>query len=293
MPTLLLTHRGEARHVPLAAACLVGRAGGCLARVSDLAVPSYWLELRWAEGSWRWRALAGGERTRGVGMLAEDGWRTLPLTSPARPQRLRLDDVLSVELLEGGPPEAFLLDLQSAEVCAGEELLRIVEVRPDGALLPFSAEGDPSARLQDGDVLVWEGRPWQVHLSEGPEPTARVRIDLARPGVSVDVDPEALRATFHQGEVDLPVEGEHVRVLLAYALARKAASEGGWLSAEDAWSAWRTLGGNPQSPVDRLGWDRGRCRAHLARAGVGNVQLLFESRRMRGVPQLRLGVSVE
>jgi hypothetical protein len=256
-------------------------------------VPSYWLEIRWAEGAWRWRALAGASRTRGVGMLADDGWRSLPPSTDGRPQRVRLDDTLSVELLEGGAPAPFLLDLQSGEVCAGEALARLVETRPDGTLLPFSAEGDASARLHDGDVLVQDGRAWQAHLSEAPDATSRVRVDLARAGVTVDVDADALRATFHQGDVDVTLPGEHLRVLVTYALARREDPVGGWLSAEDAWTRWRALGGNPQSPVDRLGWDRGRCRAHLARAGVGNVELLFEARRMHGLPQIRLGVGVE
>ena len=72
MGLVRITTSGETRQVPLAADCLVGRAAGCLIQVADTAVPSFWLELRWYEGSWRWRALAGAERTRGTGMLTDD-----------------------------------------------------------------------------------------------------------------------------------------------------------------------------------------------------------------------------
>ncbi len=293
MASILLSHGTLSRRVTLPATCLVGRAAGCLARVTDPAVPSHWLELRWAEGHWRWRALAATARTRGVGMLADDGWRNLPLSSEARPQRIRLDDVLAVELVEGGAPEAFLVELQSGEVRTGGAMTEVIEVWDDGTLLPYEAEGHRDARLQDGDVIVRDGRAWRVHPAETPEPTARVCIDLAKPGASVDIDADALRVTVHQGEADVTITGEHVRVLTTYALARRDDDEGGWLAADEAWTRWRALGGNPQSPADRLGWDRGRCRAHLARLGVGNVELLFEARRMQGAPQVRLGVRVE
>ncbi len=189
-------------------------------------MPSHWLELRWAEGQWRWQALAGAARTRGVAHA-----RRGRLAQPA-------DDH------EGPSPEG------------------------------------PS-------------QAWRVHPAETPEPTARVGIDLARPGASVDIAADGLRVTVHQGEADISIAGEHVRVLTVYAMARRDDDEGGWLGADAAWERWRSLGGNPQSPVDRLGWDRGRCRAHLARLGVGNLDLLFETRRMQGTPQVRLGLRVE
>ncbi len=293
MATLLVTHATAARPVPLAAACLVGRAPGCLVRMDDPAVPSHWLELRWAEGAWRWRALAGVARTRGVGMLEDDGWRSLPPSTPGRPQRVRLDDLVSVELLEGGAPETFVQDLLSGQVLCGDAIGAVAELRADGALVPFSDDDAPPASLPDGAVFVHDGRPWRVFLAASPEPTRRVRIDLARAGASVDVDPDRLRATLHQGDADVTIDGEHVRALVTYALARREDPEGGWLSAGDAWARWRALGGNPQSPVDRMGWDRGRVRAHLARLGVGGVEGLFESRRRHGLPEVRLALRVE
>jgi hypothetical protein len=163
-------------------------------------------------------------------------------------------------------------------------------VRPD-ALLPLDAEGDLSRRYADGDVIVRDGRAWRVHLSESPEATVGTRLDLSRPGVSLDVDAGALHAVLHQGGVQVVMTGEHVRVLAVYAEARRLpATSGGWLSATEAWTAWRALGGNPDSPVDRIGWDRGRCRSHLARLGVAGVERLFETRRVHGEPQIRVAL---
>ena len=290
----LSVHCGDTtRIVPLAGSSLVGRGAACLVRIDDPAVPTHWLELRWIEGGWRWRTLAAAARTRGVGMLHDEGWRGLPVTTEGRPQRIRLDDVASVSLVEGGPPAPFALDLGSLTTLEGEALCEVVEVRDD-VVLPLDAEGDPARALADGAVVVHAGRPWRLHLAGAPDPTRVVRIDLARPGVTVEIDPETLRATFYQGEVDVSMNGEHVRVLAAYARARREDTpRGGWLSPEAAWEQWRALGGNPTSPVARLGWDRGRCRAHLARVGVAGVEHLFETRRMQGAPEVRLGVEVE
>lgn len=293
MANLRVTTAGEARDVPLAAACLVGRAPGCLVRVTDPSVPSFWLELRWSEGAWRWRALAGGARTRGVGMLSEDGWRTLPLSPEGRPQRVRLDELLAVELVEAGPPAPFVLDLVSGAAHVGDAICEVAEVRPDGAVWMLAADHEDPRPLSDGDVFVHDGRPWRLHLAHGLAPTRLVRIDLARADVTIDIDVDALRATFHQRGAEVTIAGEHVRTLAAYVLARRElGAAGGWLTCEQAHERWRALGGNPLSSADRLGWDRGRCRSHLAREGVAGVEALFEARRRAGVSEIRVGVGV-
>jgi hypothetical protein len=291
MAILRVTASCEARDHLLSAACLVGRAPGCLVRVADPTVPSFWLELRWSEGAWRWRALAGGARTRGVGMLAEDGWRTLPLSPKGRPQRVRLDDLVAVELVEAGPPQPFAEDLLTGAAHVGDALCEVLEVRADGTTRPFTADEADAPPLRDGDVFLHEGRPWRLHLAEGLPPTRQIRIDLSRADVTLDIDLEALRATFHQRGAEVTIAGEHVRTLAAYASARRRRGEtGGWLTCEEAYARWRALGGNPQSPMDRLGWDRGRCRSHLAREGVAGVEVLFEARRRAGVSEIRVGV---
>ncbi len=293
MPLLHVQLRDRSHLVRLPGSAVVGRGAACLVRLDDPSVPTHWLEIRWIEGGWRWRTLAAAARTRGTGMLHDDGWRGLPVTTEGRPQRIRLDDVASVALLEGGAPTPFALDLHTGKTVEGEALSALVEVHDD-LVLPLDAEGDPARALPDGAVIVHEGRPWRLHLAGTPDPTRLVRVDLARAGITVEVDPERLSATFYQGEVDVSVTGEHVRVLAAYALARREdAPRGGWLTPEAAWERWRALGGNPGSPVARLGWDRGRCRAHLARVGIAGVEHLFETRRMQGLPEVRIGVEVE
>lgn len=293
MASLLIHYGGEPRQVCLPATALVGRASSCAVRVADASVPMHWLELRWSPRGWRWRTLSGDTRTRGVGALLEDGWRLLPESVAARPQRLRYGDDLTVELVEGGPPERFLVDLQTGETVSGAGLESVVEVRPD-ALLRVDTDEDETRVLRDGDVVVQARRAWRVHLAEAPEPTLKVRIDLARGDASVELSDDAFRAMVHQGGAHAELVGEHVRALAVYAAARAADQpRGGWLSVDGAWAAWVASGGNPESPLERLAWDRARCRTRLAQLGVGGLDQLFECRRIGGRPHYRLGIAVE
>ena len=120
--------------------------------------------------------------------------------------------------------------------------------------------------------------------------TAETRVDLARAGVTLEIDPDLARATFLQGSASVEVHGECVRVLSVYARARLAdLPEGGWLRPAEAWEAWVALGGNAASPTRRVEWERARLRGRLARAGVGGVERLFEVRREGETMRTRLG----
>ena len=293
MALLLVHHAGASQSHPLPSCAIVGRAASCTVRIHDPTVPMHWLELRWSPRGWRWRTLSGETRTRGIGALLDDGWRLLPESTPARTQRLRLGDAVAVELVDGGPPERFLVDLQTGAALSGEAMEEVVEVRED-ILLPMSAEGDRGSALRDGDVLVCAGRAWRVHLAAAPEPTLLQRLDLSRSDASVEVLDDGLRAVFHQGGSEAVLTGEHVRTLHVYARARAGDTpRGGWLSVQAAWEAWAAAGGNPDSPLERLAWDRARCRTHLARQGVGGLEQLFEARRIGGLPHYRLGIRAE
>lgn len=276
--------------MPLPACGIVGRGASCAIRLSDPAVPMHWLELRWSDPGWRWRALAAEDRTRGAGALLEDGWRQLPESGASRKQRVRLHETVGIELVDGGPPQAFLADLQSGDTLLGDDTN--LEVR-DGLVLPFEVDGDRSRAVSDGDVLIRDGRAWRIHLAGVPAPTMQARIHLGREGASIELFHGNASAIVHQGNHQVLITGEHVRALAVYVSARAGGSPNdGWLSPQEAWDAWVASGGNPASPLLRLAWDRARCRNHLGRLGVTGLDCLFESRRISGEPHYRLGVLV-
>jgi hypothetical protein len=117
----------------------------------------------------------------------------------------------------------------------------------------------------------------------------RARVDLTRAGAALAVDLSPLRATLLQGDAAVEIHGEPVRVLAVYLHAAQRGT--GWLDVTTAWAAWRALGGNPESPAERMAWERGRVRAAFARAGVAGVDRLFEVLRDRDGVRVRLGVA--
>ncbi len=83
-----------------------------------------------------------------------------------------------------------------------------------------------------------------------------------------------------------------MRVLLVYARARRdEPAEEGWLPSVEAHAEWIALGGNPESVVERLSWERGKLRTALVRAGATGLDQLFERRTWQGVAEFRLALS--
>ncbi len=288
---LLLLHAdGRARSVPLASSTLIGRGAACHARVADAAVPLYWLEVRWLGEGWGWRALGAESLTRGQGSPDAAGWRRLH-TGGGRGTRVTLDGAAWVELVDGRPPEPFVVDLQTGERLLGEALEVAVETGSD-RWVPASAEGDPACALTDGEVFVEGGRALRAWIPQVPDATRSARMHL-RDGIDLDIDVDGRVATFSQGGAEVVVRGECVRVLAAYARARDDDDpRGGWLTPQQAWERWVALGAEPSWPLERLGWERTRMRSALGRAGVGGLELLFETERAGMAWRLRLGERV-
>lgn len=275
MSTLLLSDGGRCRVVPLGASTLVGRHWACPVRVQDSACPLYWLEVRWLEGGWGWRALGAEERTHGGGAALPAGWRTLAVAT-RRAGRVRLSDTTWIELITAGAPRAHVVRLPDGELLDDEAAALWAELRADAAL-PLDAEGDTARAYPDGHVLARDGEAVRVHVPEGIVATMATAIDLSRPGVFVDVDLGARCATFANRAGQVTARGECARVLEVYLEARRRdVPVGGWLSAAEAHAAYVALGGPKDAPLERLSWERCRLRSVLARAGAAGVDALFE-----------------
>jgi hypothetical protein len=243
--------------------------------MQDVACPLYWLEVRWLEGAWGWRALGAEERTHGGGAALPAGWRALTVAT-RRAGRVRLSDSTWIELVTAHAPRAHLVRLPDGEPLEDDEAARWVELRPDAAL-PLDAEGDASRAYPDGHVLARGAEAVRVHAPAGIATTMSSPLDLSRPGVFADVDVDARVATFANSAGQVTARGECVRVLEAYLQARRAdVPRGGWLSAQEAHAAYVALGGAADAPLERLSWERCRLRSVLARAGAAGVGTLFE-----------------
>ena len=241
------------RTVPLAASSLVGRAWACLARIREVSVPLYWLELRWYSGTWAWRPLSAGGRTRGIGHSLGSEWRAL-VGSGGRPPRISLSSAVWVELIDPSPPEAFVTDAITGEALSPAETEELVELRR-GAILPFEAEGDLEQGYADGVVWVVAGRALRAHVPAAEADTLDRCLDLSHPEVELDLDPGSLTARFRLGDAEAQARGACVRLLQVYAEARATdRPPGGWLTPDEALAAWVSLGAPADARPDRVAW---------------------------------------
>ena len=101
--------------------------------------------------------------------------------------------------------------------------------------------------------------------------------------------------SFEVGPSRIELSAEMTRLVIPYAEARvnHYAYEDGWITREEAYERWIELGGNPSSPSQRIGWMRGKLKTHLAKAGLADVDALFESRRLGQWYANRLGLMPE
>ena len=142
------------------------------------------------------------------------------------------------------------------------------------------------------DVVQTPGKLWRVYRSTELPDTASQSLALHE--ATLDVDPEALRATFTFREREVTVEGEAVRILWVFAEVRVAGSEdGGWMSAAETFAAWQEAGGNPGSSQKRMSWERGKLRTELRRQGVHGASGLFVKKGSGPKTLLRLDLLPE
>ena len=278
MGTLRIVDGEARRSLPLATSTLIGRGGACLVRLRHPAVPLYWLEVRWGNGAWSWRALAAEARTRGGGAFVGSGWRALTAAGGRAP-RITLAVDVWVELLDAGPPRPFLTDVAPGDPVPAEQVDHTLEVRDD-AIVPLSAEGDPAGGLPDGAVVRAGDRMVRVHIPTREADTQGSRLDLAAPDLELQIDVEALTARFMLGDAEVIARGACVRLLDVYVAAREAdVPAGGWLTPDDAHAAWLARGGPADSSPARIAWERSKLRAQLSRAGATGLDALYEVRR--------------
>jgi hypothetical protein len=277
------------REVQLARSVLVGRHPTCHVVLDHPDVPVYWLELRWLGDQWGWRPFREESgRTRGAGRMIRTGWREM------KEGRIRCTDEVWIELSDAAEPQLFAEDLQTGEHLTDESLEGVVEPWSDQVRF-VDWESKDSPQIKDCSVHIVEGRSLRFHVPQKLFTTNGDLLPLSSPYCELDLYPDALRATFTVGPREITVSGECVRILWVYAQVRleDEIAEGGWLSRDEVHHLWVDLGGREDSPVMRMGWEKGKLRTRLSKAGATGLETLFENRSQHGQQVSRLAFDPE
>jgi hypothetical protein len=249
-------------------------------RLDDPVVPAFWLELRWTGDAWSWRALTEHERTRGPGTPTGAGWRIWRATLNDRRQAIRLDAVRIrvtdpsrpvpvIEWPERGTCEAIVSD-QHGFKWGGNELRW--SGTPDGR----------AVRVENAAHMTIAGQRARVWIPERWSETQRPTVSLSDHRLCLDYGEDPTRMTLTTDGTSVVLTGEEVRLLRVYAEARASDprdTDCGYRTTREARTAWIALGGNMDSPPERLAWLRNRLRSMLVNSGVSGAETLFERRR--------------
>ncbi len=288
MAFIRVTGDERERLLPLAATTLLGRHESCTWILDRPQLPTFWVELRWTEAGWTWRELGGdarGPRRRALGVA--QGWWLLDAG-----QRVNGRGVV-IELVDDRPPARFAVDLATGELVQGEAILALVA--EDGQLpLPADWERREAPEpMREGQAFTVGGRSFRFHDAVPVAATAKRRIDLLQPGVSLELRCSAGEPTLlvQDGPVELKLQGAFLWALVPYLEARLAdMPRDGWIGLDEAFSRWQELCPHSGSHTERVGQDRSRiCRALHAR-GVANPHALFSRRRRHNRWQVSLAL---
>jgi hypothetical protein len=277
----------------LLASTLVGRHWRCDVIINDPRVPLYWLEIRWTGDAWAWRELTDTGGTRGTGVSVSRGWRTLN-DQGKKPPRVTHPPDVSMTFTDLSPCSWSVEDMTTGEHLSRADAEECVELWEGRAYrVGWEHREQMSPPLLDGARDKEGAIAYRFHAGLSTQDTSISQLDVTSAHCRLDIDADALTATFTQGSLEAHVRGEFVRTLLIYATTRRDEhfDDGGWLTRSEAHQRWLAQGGNPHSPEERIGWDRGKLRTHLAEAGASQLKHLFESTRTGSEVSIRLKLS--
>ena len=225
----------------------------------DKRLPNYWLEVRWFNEQWHWRALNKEDFTIGTGRSLKSKWKLFSKT-------IRLKDVVVLELITDDPPTALIENVQSKERYYPKDFDSISQ---EQGLLFFQNKS-----LHNGSFFREKNNLYQVWIPNNDESiTIEEFIDILSESCTLDIELSTLKAIFTDGESTLSINGEGARILAVY--ANEVLAEEPWLFTFEAFESWRALGGQEKSTAERMSWERSKIVRQLMSLQVKNAQHLF------------------
>ena len=261
MGTLLVTNMGCSTLHLLKEYNILGRAPNCDVIINLKTLPYLWIEIRYLNGNWIWNVLNGESETIGAGSFIQKQWRKL--TKP-----LRFGNHLSIELVDTSPTEPLIED-DNRILAPLSQYPQIEQISPTSYLFNGQA-------IQHGKAFVYLNRVYTIWIPEGSQPTEETSTLLPTEG-DLWIDLDGMCATFDFETHRFILNGEASRILAVYAQAQN--SNDLWLSTEDAFLDWVNLGGNAESPCERINWERNKIMGKLDKQGLFPISSLFRRRK--------------
>ena len=268
MGTLLIQHNSHSSMAYLKSSAIIGRDRSLrLTRINDIRVPSFWLEIRYINHEWCWRVL-NGDHTRGMGKMLKNGWRKLS-------GKIRLGNHVCVELIDSAPPQNLIYDIEH-KVAFPLHDLPDIQINEAGLFLDNVAEP-----LQDGMEVFVESlnRTVEIWINQ-PVVTTQDSVLSFGEHCFISCCLDTLVIQISDASQEISHQGEGARLMYAYILARIDNNDGGWMSSDAVFQEWLELGGNPESEVTRVKWERNKLCNRLFELGVMNASNLFEKKRV-------------
>ena len=248
-------------------------------RISNGALPLFWLEIRYFKSKWAWRILNGEAQTKGSGAVLGDGWRKFS-------HLIRFPEI-TVEMVDSSQPQTLIEDLLEEEFLLVNEIEELL-VNEEGCFL----YGETIRQLENFEIFTLENqKTYRLWMPEGIERSRVCRVSVSGE-VFLECDLINLQALFTSNNFEIECTGEVIRLLVVYALERRDREEG-WMSNEQVFERWLKLGGNSISEVKRMNWDRNKLCNQLYNAGLAKTMGLFEKKRVGTTWYHRLNIEPE
>ena len=249
--------------------------------IDDTSIPLYWIEFRWTEDGWCWRALKANTETIGMGAVLEQGWRSLKIG-----QTIRKREDITLLCIDDSPPEPIVSNIDTKQQYYGEALLEFIESFEDEFYVTGTVGRKPS--LTDGELFSLFGQVFRFYSPVPYEQTDHHVLDLLDQDVWLEIDLEHQKAIFGNNQTEIQLSGASILVLFVYAEAVKYHSK--WMTMDNAYRRWIEIGGNAKSTKRRINWERGKIRKKLTDEGVTGVKKLFAQKTFEGVYEFRLAL---
>ncbi len=278
-----LNIQGEVAVFNLYTSTSIGRHWSNSVVLTNPDIPLYWLEIRWKQDGWCWRALNSDFETKGMGHVLLKGWRGL-----SENQTIRLNKDISIRCIKNEPPELIVFELDSKQQHLGPSVYKYIEISDTEEYFTLGSLEEGNA-LKNGEYFTVQGTVFRLHCPTLIEQTEPLLLDISEPTVWLKINLARQTAIFGNEYTQVHLEGSTVLVLYVYAEAVMGTYS--WRTVDEVYQRWVEVGGNAKSLKSRINWERGKIRNRLRDLGVSGVKQLFLKKSIEGVNEFRLALT--